>query len=81
MVTRQYFTVPSTESILISSRNIIIRSAKAVIQVVRIFPSHLSLQFCHTHTLIPVLPLHLFSMQFVLQWVLLNELILNYLST
>ena len=38
MVTRKYFTVPCTESILIASRNVIIRSAKEVIQMGNNFP-------------------------------------------
>jgi len=50
MVTRKYFTVPGTESILISSRNVIIRSAKAVIQMGNHFPFSSFISILHMHT-------------------------------
>jgi len=55
MVTRKYFTVPGTESILISSRNVIIRSAKAVIQMGNhfSFSSFISILYSRTSNLSP----------------------------
>jgi len=50
MVTRKYFTVPGIESILISSRNVIIRSAKAVIQMGNHFSFSSFISIFHTHT-------------------------------
>ena len=67
MVTRKCFTVPGTESILISSRNVIIRSAKAVTEVGDNFPFSTFTSILYTHTLISVLPLHSVNVQFVLK--------------
>jgi len=50
MVRRKHFTVPCTESTLIASRNVIIRSAKAVTQMSNNFPFSSFISILHTHT-------------------------------